>query len=121
MDRLKLITIITDKIMVLVDSLQKEKSGKEFTLTVYEANMYWCINWKSTKTWKTDHYLKDSFQVNIYKINQNYFFMGEHRVEDLFEHLSKTYFLYEEKSIKSLESITDAIIEKITEGVLFWI
>jgi hypothetical protein len=109
---------ITNEITLLVDDLRKEKPEKEFIIRVNEANMYWCINWKSTKYWKTYKCLKEYFQVQIWSDNEKYSLIGEHRVEDVFEHLSEEHFLYQEKTMKGLLSITDEIIQKTKEGIL---
>jgi hypothetical protein len=117
-EKSKLASYITTKITLLLDILKKEKPEKEFTITVYEPNMYWCVNWKSTKRWKTDRYLREYFQFRIWTENQKYAFVGEHRVIDLFEHLSDHYFLYKEKTLDELLSMSDEIIQKMKEAVL---
>ena len=114
----KLISSITNQIKILIDDLQKEKPDKAFTIRIYEENMYWRVNWKSTKLWKTDRYLKEYFQVHIWNNNEKYSLMGEHRVEDIFEHLSEPYFRYKDKTIDDLMSVIDDIIKKTKKGVL---
>lgn len=116
--KIKLISSITNQMKLLIDDLQKEKPEKAFTIRIYEENMYWCVNWKSTKLWKTDQYLKEYFQVHIWNDNEKYSLLGEHRVEDIFEHLSESYFRYKEKTIDDLISVTDDIIKKTKKGVL---
>jgi hypothetical protein len=117
-EKTKLTSNITNEITLLVNDLRKEKPEKDFTLKVYEANMYWCVNWKSTKHWKADKYFKEYFQVQVWIDNKKYSLLGEHRVEDVFEHLSEEHFFYKEKTIKELLSITDEIIQKTKEAVL---
>tara|TARA_R110002126_G_scaffold281512_2_gene429337 strand:+ start:5368 stop:5673 length:306 start_codon:yes stop_codon:yes gene_type:complete len=96
----------------LVDDLRKEKPEKEFVIHVNEVNMYWCVNWK------TDKYLKEYFEVQIWSDNEKYSLMGEHRVEDVFEHLSEEHFLYQKKTMKDLLSITEEIIRKTKDCVI---
>ncbi|TMM29453.1 hypothetical protein FDT66_10030 [Polaribacter aestuariivivens] len=114
----KLASKLTNEFTFMVNDLQKEKPEKKVTLNVHEENLYWCINWDSSKIWKTEKYLKEYFQVQIWNIDENYFLMGEHRVEDIFEQLSETYIMYENKTIKYFNSNIDEIIEKTKEGIL---
>lgn len=115
---LDLTSKITDEITLFVDDLRIKKPEKEFTIRVAEVNLYWCVNWKSTKYWKTDKHLKEYFQVQIWNINEKYSILGEHRVEDVFEHLSEEHFSYDDLTINGLLLISDEIIQKIKEGVL---
>ncbi len=117
-DELKFITAITKKMIVMIADLQKEKPKKEFTLTVYEPNMYWCVNWKSTKRWKTEHFLKEFFQVRVYEEDEKYSILGEHMVKDVFEHLSDTHFLIKNKTVKELFEMTKGMVQKTKEAVL---
>ncbi|KYG71544.1 hypothetical protein [Roseivirga echinicomitans] len=117
-ERTKLISGITNQLTLLIDDVQKQKPEKAFTIRVYEENMYWCVNWESTKLWKTDQFLKEYFQVQIWKIGEKYSLEGEHRVEDIFEHLSDQYFLYEGMTMQDLILMTDEIVEKTRAGVL---
>ncbi|WP_435416642.1 hypothetical protein [Polaribacter aestuariivivens] len=114
----KLASKLTNEFTFMVNNLQKEKPEKTVTLNVHEENLYWCINWDSSKTWKTEKYLKECFQIQIWNIDENYFLMGEHRIEDIFEQLSETYIMYENKTIKYFNSNIDKIIEKTKEGIL---
>ncbi len=117
-DGLKLIAAITQKMTAMVAELQKEKPEKEFSLTVYEPNMYWCVNWKSTKRWKTEHFLKEFFQVRMYADDENYSVKGEHMAEDVFEHLCDNHPLVKKKTVKELFEMTDAIVQQTKEAVL---
>lgn len=117
-DGLKLIAAFTKKMTVMVAELQKEKPEKEFTLTVYEPNMYWGVNWKSTKRWKTERFLKEFFQVRIYVDYEKYSILGEHMAEDVFEHLCDNHSLAKKKTIKELLEMTDAIVQKTKEAIL---
>ena len=117
-DELKFIAAFTKKMTVMITVLQKEKPEKEFTLTVYEPNMYWCVNWKSTKRWKTEHYLKEFFQVRMYAEEEKYSILGEHMVKDVFEHLSDTHFPIKNKTVKELFEMTNAMVQKTKEAVL---
>lgn len=116
-DSLSFISQITNGIQLIVENLNKEKSDKNFTIKVNESNLYWCINWNSCKKWKTDALLKEYFQVQIWSENDKYSVLGEHRIEDLFEHLSDEYFHYEKITLLNLNSIIDEILLKIKNGV----
>lgn len=112
-----LVTSITHKIKAIVGDLQKENPEKEFSLIVYEPNMYWCFNWKSTKLWKTDQFLKESFQLRMNRDNEKISVTGYHRIEDVFEQLEDTYFRYEEKTITKIFEIIDLIITQTEEAI----
>lgn len=108
----KLILDITNGFVLLVDELKKEKPEKEFDFNFYEPNMYWSINWK------TDKYLKEYFQINLYIDNEKFSLLGEHRFVGIFQHLSDEYFFYKEKTLEELSSITDEIIHKTKGAIL---
>ena len=112
-----LVTSITHKMKAIVGDLQKENPEKEFSLTVYEPNMYWCFNWKSTKLWKTDRFLKESFQLRMYRDNEKISVTGYHRIEDIFEQLEDTHFRYEEKTITEIFEIIDLIVTQTEEAI----
>ncbi|MFD1292591.1 hypothetical protein ACFQ5N_01975 [Lutibacter holmesii] len=109
---------MTNNIKKMVSGLQKENPTKEFSIRIYEENMYWCVNWKSSKHWKTDKLLKEYFQIQVYNDNGKYSLLGEHRIEDIFEQLSEEYFLYKEKTMKTLTLLTNEIIQKTKLAVL---
>jgi|GEM_PF-6166310 len=117
-DELKLIATITKKMTVMVTELQKEKPEKEFALTVYEPNMYWCVNWKSTKRWKSEHFLKEFFQVRIYADDELFSVLGEHMAKDIFEQLCDIHPLVKKKTIKELLEMSDVIVEKTKAAIL---
>ncbi|MEO9571263.1 MAG: hypothetical protein ABJH82_13680 [Polaribacter sp.] len=108
----KLILNITNGFVLLIDELKKEKPEKEFDIHFYEPNLYWSINWK------TDKYLKEYFQINLYNDNQKYSLLAEHRVIGIFEHLSDEYFLYKENTLEELSSITDEMFHKTKGAIL---
>jgi hypothetical protein len=70
-EKRKFISNITNEITLWVDDLQKEKPEKEFSMNVNAENMYWCVNWK------TEKYLKEYFQVNVWIENKKYSLLGE--------------------------------------------
>ena len=108
----KLVINITNCFVLLVNELIKEKPEKKFIFDTYEPNMYWSVNWK------TDRFLKEFFQINLYKENEKFSLIGEHRVDGVLENLSEEYFWYKEKTIKELSSITDEIIYKTKNAIL---
>ena len=108
----KVVLNFTNNFVILVNELKKEKPEKEFDFNFYEPNMYWSINWK------TDKYLKEYFQINLYNDNEKFSVLGEHRVIGIFEHLSDEYFFYKEKTLEELSSFTDEIIHKTKSAIL---
>lgn len=112
-----LVKTISNQMKVIVEGLQKTNPEKEFSLTVYEPNMYWCFNWKSTKLWKTDRFLKESFQLRMYRDNEKISVTGYHRIEDIFEQLEDTHFRYEEKTITEIFEIIDLIVTQTEEAI----
>ena len=108
----KIVLNITNNFVILVNELKKEKPEKEFDFNFYEPNMYWCINWK------TDKYLKEYFQINMYNDNQKFSLLGEHRAIGIFEHLSDEYFSYKEKTLEEISSIANEIIHKTKSAIL---
>jgi DNA anti-recombination protein RmuC len=56
--------------------------------------------------------------VQIWNDKEKYSIRGEHRVEDIFEHLSDQYFSYKDMTIEDLTSMTDEIIKKTQAAVL---
>ena len=117
-DKAKLISAITDKMETILAELQHLKPEKEFTLTTYEPNAYWSIHWKSTKLWKTEHYLKEWFSVSLYQVKEAFSLGGEHHIKDVFEELGDRHFLYEEKTIETLFKMVDSIEKQTKEAVL---
>ena len=118
MDELNLIAAITQKMTAMVAELQKEKPEKEFSLTVFEPNMYWCVNWKSTKRWKTERFLKEFFQVRMYADDELYSIIGEHMAKDIFEQICDIHPLVRKKTIKELFEMADAIVQQTKHAVL---
>lgn len=75
----KLTSNLTELLELILAELQQEIPEKEFTLTTIKANLYWSVQWKSTKLWKSERYLKESFQLKMYLITKNGHFSGYHR------------------------------------------
>ena len=111
-EKIKFTSIITNKITLMVNSLQNEMPSKGVNISASETKMFWSVNWKSTK------HLKESFQVEIWGENEKFSLMGEHLVEGVFEHSTEEYFLYEDKTVKELQLIIDEIIQKTKKGIL---
>lgn len=117
-DKAKLITTITNMMEAVLVELQSQKPEKGFTLTAYEPNGYWSIHWKSTKPWKTEHYLKEWFSVSLYHVKACFSLNGSHCIKNIFEQLEYRYFLYEEKTIEELFRMVDNIEKQTKEAVL---
>lgn len=113
-----LVPTITNKMEEIVVSLQKSAPEKEFSLTIYEPNRYWCINWKSTKLWKTERFLKESIQLRMFLDNEKISVTGYHRIEDIFEQLEDTYFRYEEKTVAEIFDMLDLITTQTKYAIL---
>lgn len=113
-----LVSAISNKMGKIVENLQKKSPEKEFSLTTYEPNNYWCVNWKSTKLWKTDRSLKESFQLRMYLNNEKNSITGYHRIEDIFDQLEDTHFLYKEKTLDEIFEMLDFIIKQTKEAIL---
>jgi len=117
-EKAKLISAITNKMEAVLTELQYLKPEKEFTLTTNEPNGYWSIHWKSTKLWKTEHYLKEWFSVSLYQVKACFSLNGSHCIKDIFEQLEDRHFLYEEKTIEELFKMVDVIEKHTKEAVL---
>ena len=117
-DKPKLISTITSKMEAVLAELQNLNPEREFTLTIYEPNGYWIFHWKSTKLWKTEHYLKEWFSVSLYGDIDTFSLSGHHGIKDVFEQLEDKHFLYEEKTVEALFKIVDTIEKQIKEAVL---
>ena len=117
-DKSKLISAITDKMEVVLAELQSLKPEKEFILKAYEPNGYWSFYWKSTKLWKTEHYLKEWFTVNLYGDIGAISLSGSHSIKDIFEQLEDRHFLYKEKKIDEISKIINTIAKQTKEAVL---
>lgn len=115
---LELLSIFNTKLERIVSELQVQIPEKNFSLSFYEPNAYWTIYWLSTKTWKTDFYLKEWFTFRIYEYENTLSLEGNHNVKDLFEQLSDQYFLFNEKSIEDLSIIINNIDNHIKEAIL---
>ncbi|TBV26875.1 hypothetical protein DMZ43_07375 [Meridianimaribacter sp. CL38] len=117
-DKAKLISLITNKMEAVLVELQQLKPEKEFTLKTYEPNGYWSIHWKSTKLWKTEHYLKEWFTVSLYGNSDAFSLSGSHNIKDVFEQLEEGHFLYKGKTIKTLFKMLDTIEKQTKDAVL---
>lgn len=117
-DKAKFISTLTNKMEAVLTELQHLKPEKEFTLTTYEPNGYWSFHWKSTKLWKTEHYLKEWFSIRLYGDTDAFSLSGSHGIKDVFEQLEDRYFLYEEKTIEEFFKIVDEIEKQTKEAVL---
>lgn len=117
-NKVKLISTTTDKMEAVLVELQYLKPEKEFTLTTYEPNGYWSFHLKSTKLWKTEHYLKEWFSVNLYQVKSCFSLNGFHCIKDIFEQLEDRHILYEEKTIEELFRMVDVIAKQTKEAVL---
>lgn len=117
-DKAKLISVITNKVEAVLAELQQLKPEKEFTLKTHEPNGYWSFHWKSTKLWKTEHYLKEWFTVSLYGNSDAFSLSGSHSIKDIFEQLEDRHFLYEEKTIETLLKMISAIEKQTKEAVL---
>lgn len=116
-DKTKLISAITNKMEAVLVELQQLKPEKEFTLKTHELNGYWSFHWKSTKLWKTEHYLKEWFTVSLYGNSDVFSLSGSHNIKDIFEQLEDGHFLYKNKTIETLFKMLDTI-EKQTRGAV---
>lgn len=114
----KLTSNLTELLELILAELQQEIPEKEFTLTTIKANLYWSVQWKSTKLWKSERYLKESFQLKMYPDNEKWSLRGYHRVEDFFEQLEDTHFLHKEKSLRDFLTISNALREQIKYAII---
>lgn len=117
-DKAKLISAITNKMEAILAELQQLKPEKEFTLKTHEPNGYWSFHWKSTKLWKTEHYLKEWFTISLYGNSDAFSLSGSHNIKDIFEQLEDGHFLYKEKTIETLFKMLDAIEKQTKSSVL---
>lgn len=117
-EKAKLISAITNKMEAVLTELQQLKPEKEFTLTTYEPNGYWSFHWKSTKLWKTEHFLKEWFAVSLYGDSDAFSLSGHHSIKDIFEQLEDRHFLYKEKSTETLFKMIDVIEKQTKEAIL---
>ena len=117
-EKTKLISLITNKMEAVLAELHKLKSEKEFTLKTHESNGYWSFHWKSTKLWKTEHYLKEWFTVSLYGNSDAFSLSGSHNIKDIFEQLEDGHFLYKEKTTEMLFKMIDTIEKQTKEAVL---
>lgn len=117
-DIVKLSALLTNHLTVTVKDLQKNYPEKDFSLIVYEPNLYWCINWKSTKLWKTDKFLKESFVLRMFQNNEKCSLEGYHRIEDIFEQLEDTHFRYEEKTVLQIVDQINFILSQTKDAVI---
>lgn len=117
-DKAKLISAITNKMEAVLVELQQLKPEKEFTLKTHELNGYWSFHWKSTKFWKTEHYLKEWFTISLYGNSDAFSLSGSHNIKDIFEQLEDGHFLYKEKTIETLFKMLDAIEKQTKASVL---
>ncbi len=117
-DKAKLISSITNKMEAVLAELQQLKPEKEFILKTYEPNGYWSFHWKSTKLWKTEHYLKEWFTVSLYGNRDAFSLSGSHSIKDIFEQLEDRHFLYKEKTIETLHKMINTIEKQTKEAVL---
>ena len=117
-DKAKLISNITNKMEAILVELQSLKPEKKFTLTIYEPNGYWSFHWKSTKLWKTEHYLKEWFSVSLYQVKAGFSISGSHEIKDVFEQLGDRHFLHEEKTIETLLKMINTIEKQTKEAIL---
>ncbi|WP_299002408.1 hypothetical protein [uncultured Tenacibaculum sp.] len=117
-EKAKLISAITNKMEAVLTELQHLNPEKEFTLKTYEPNGYWSFHWKSTKIWKTEHYLKEWFSVSLYGDIDAVSLSGSHEIKDIFEQLEDRYFLYKEKTTDTLFRMLNTIEKQIKESVL---
>lgn len=98
--------------------LEHLKPEKEFILKIYEPNGYWSFHWKSTKLWKTEHYLKEWFSISLYQVKACFSLNGKHNIKDIFEQLEDRHFLYKGKTIVELFRMVDIIEKQTKEAVL---
>lgn len=117
-DKTKLISLITNKMEAILSELQQLKPEKEFTLKTHELNGYWSFHWKSTKLWKTEHYLKEWFTISLYGNSDAFSLSGSHNIKDIFEQLEDGHFLYKEKTIETFFKMLDAIEKQTKSSVL---
>ncbi|WP_335975544.1 hypothetical protein [Gaetbulibacter jejuensis] len=117
-DKTKLISSITNKMEAVLADLQQLKPEKEFTLKTHEPNGYWSFHWKSTKLWKTEHYLKEWFTVSLYGNSDAFSLSGSHSIKDVFEQLEEGHFLYKGKTIETLFKMLDTIEKETKDAVL---
>jgi len=117
-DKAKLISAITNKMEAVLAELEHQKPEKEFTLKTYEPNGYWSFHWKSTKLWKTEHFLKEWFAVSLYGDSDAFSLSGHHSIKDIFEQLEDRHFLYKEKSTETLFKMIDVIEKQTKEAIL---
>lgn len=117
-DKAKLISSITNKMEAVLAELQHLKPEKKFTLKTHEPNGYWSFHWKSTKLWKTEHYLKEWFTVSLYGNSDAFSLSGSHSIKDVFEQLEEGHFLYKEKTIETLHKMINTIEKQTKEAVL---
>lgn len=117
-EKAKLISNITNRMEAVLAELQQLKPEKEFTLKTYEPNGFWSFHWKSTKLWKTEHYLKEWFTVSLDGSIDAFSLSGSHSIKDIFEQLEDRHFLYKEKTIETLHKMINTIEKQTKEAVL---
>jgi len=117
-EKAKLISNITNRMEAVLAELQHLKPEKEFTLKTYEPNGYWSFHWKSTKLWKTEHYLKEWFTVSLDGNIDVFSLSGSHSIKDIFEQLEDRHFLYKEKTTETLHKMINTIEKRTKEAVL---
>ena len=117
-DKAKLISAITNKMEAILAELQKLKPEKEFTLKTHEPNGYWSFHWKSTKLWKTEHYLKEWFTISLYGNSDAFSLSGSHNIKDIFEQLEDRHFLYKEKTIQTFFKMLNTLEDQTKVSVL---
>jgi hypothetical protein len=107
----KLTSKIQYEIEIFVDELQNEKPEKGYSFLTNETNTLWTVNWKSTK------YLKEYYELEIWKENIKYSIMGSYIIEDLYEHLNTELVFYEKKKPKELWIKIDKILDEFKKGI----
>jgi len=117
-DKAKLISAITNKMEAVITELQQLKPEKEFTLKTHESNGYWSFHWKSTKLWKTEHYLKEWFTISLYGNSDAFSLSGSHNIKDIFEQLEDRHFLYKEKTIQTFFKMLNTLEDQTKVSVL---
>ncbi|MAZ26543.1 MAG: hypothetical protein CL868_05625 [Cytophagaceae bacterium] len=105
-------TTFSQALTAFIGELQDDRPGKEFSLHIEEENLYWCIKWKSQK------FLDEYFQLQIWPMDAVYHVMGERRAIDLMDEYGEEYFYREDLTVEALVNLQEELILDFKKGVL---
>jgi len=82
-----------------------------FSADLYETQMLWVVNWRSTK------YLKEYCELEIWEVNDKYSLMISYSAEDALEILREDFCHFEDKTPQELCALSDEILHQFRKGV----